>query len=412
MSRSISPVVVFLLGLNLRPAVTSLGSALPDVVSTPGMTGVIAAVLVALPLWASGFGGLITPLLQSRLGTRWAVTYALVVVLLALIVRVADGPVLLIAGTALACLAIAIIGTVLPVLVRASQGKLSACYTLALGCGSTAGALITPAVPSWRIGLALWAVVALVAVGFWRWRPGAEIPAQRVQNPFALRRSGTAWALTVYFGLTSTVTFVVMGWLPAILQAAGLPAAVAGGCLALSMVLGLPMMWLVPLWVRRYRSSLVIGLTVPTMLAIVGLLVAPAAAPWVWATGLGIGMGGIALALTSIPLRSGDDPAVTTSLSAMVQGAGYLIAGLGALSCGLLHSAVRSWHGPLVMITVVLCGQAVAGLIAVRPTVIRPHDRAIRPVDTGVRSHSGFLRRMLRALSVSSREVFNVRGQR
>jgi CP family cyanate transporter-like MFS transporter len=378
------------------------------------MTSVIAAVLVALPLWASGIGGLLTPWLQSMGGTRTAVTSALVVVVLALTLRVADGPVLLVAGTALACLAIAVIGTVLPVLVRASpSGRLGACYTLALGCGSTAGALITPAVPSWRIGLAVWAVLALVAAGVWR-RSDVPDAGQRVQNPFLFRRSVTAWALTLYFGLTSTVTFVVMGWLPAILQAAGLSEAVAGGCLALAMVLGLPMMWLVPLWARRWRrqSLLVAALTLPTMLAIGGLLLAPAAAPWVWATGLGAGMGGIALALTSIPMRAGNDSAVTTALSAMVQGSGYLIAGLGALACGLLHSVVGTWRGPLILIFLILCGQVVAGLVAVRPTVLRADQPTMGCHKVGSRSRMSFLRRMLRALSVSSREVFNARGQR
>jgi CP family cyanate transporter-like MFS transporter len=412
-SRSISPAVVFLLGLNLRPAVTSLGSALPDVVASPGMTSVIAAVLVALPLWACGIGGLLTPWFQSLAGTSRAVTSALVIVVVALTVRVGDGPVLLVAGTALACLAIAVIGTVLPVLVRSSPGRLGAYYTLALGCGSTAGALITPAVSSWRIGLAVWAALALVAAVAWR---RADVPdaGQRVQNPFVLRRSGTAWALTLYFGLTSTVTFVVMGWLPAMLRAAGLSEAAAGGCLALAMVLGLPMMWLVPLWARRWRrqSLLVAALTLPTMLAIGGLFFAPAAAPWVWATGLGIGMGGIALALTSIPLRAGNDQAVTTALSAMVQGGGYLIAGLGALACGLLHSAGRTWHGPLILIFLILCGQAVAGLVAVRPTVLRVDRPNMGRLNRGPRSRCSFLRRMLRALSVSSREVFNARGQR
>jgi MFS transporter, CP family, cyanate transporter len=358
----ISPVLVFLLGLNLRPAVTSLGVALPDI----GVPGSLAAVLVALPLWACGIGGLLAPWLRG--GTR----VALSVLVVALVARVVGGPVLLVAGTMLTCLAIALIGTVLPVLVRGSR-VLSACYTLALGCGSTAGALITPWVVdrfSWQVGLSGWTLLAVVALVFWRHRSDAPVFADI--RPFALRRSGTAWALTVYFGLVSTVTFLVMGWLPAILRAAGVSADAAGACLSLSMAMGLPMMWLVPLWAQRWRRRVLAVVVVPNILGVIGLLVAPATMPWLWSAGLGVGMGGLALALTSIPMRAGTDPAVTGALSAMTQGGGYLIAGVGALVCGLIHGLTQDWHAALVFILIVLCGQVVAGLLAVRPVTVRP----------------------------------------
>ena len=65
MSRStnISTVVVCALALNLRPAVTSLGAALADVSVARNLT---AAVLVALPLWAIGIGGWLTPNCRTR----------------------------------------------------------------------------------------------------------------------------------------------------------------------------------------------------------------------------------------------------------------------------------------------------------------------------------------------------------
>ncbi|RSM77330.1 MFS transporter [Kibdelosporangium aridum] len=370
-----SAAVVFLLGLNLRPAVTSLGSALPDIATAPGVTGAVAAVLVALPLWVCGIGGLLTPWLQAATGTQRTVQVALVLLAVAQVIRVAGGSVLLVAGTVLVCVAIALIATMLPLLVGGKSTAFSVCYTLSLGCGSTAGALITPWIvseSSWRFGLAGWAVLAAITVPFSRGL-GGNRPSRGALSPFAVSKSGPAWGLTVYFGLVSTVTFLVMGWLPAILRDAGVSADVAGACLSLAMILGLPMMWLVPWWVhkRHNQHALLALLVLPSMVSVVGLLVAPAVMPWLWATGLGIGMGGIALALTSIPRRAGADPQITTALSAMVQGGGYLIAGVGALACGLVHTITQSWQVSLVMVLAVLCGQACAGLIVVRPGVVR-----------------------------------------
>nr|CTQ89267.1 MFS transporter [Kibdelosporangium sp. MJ126-NF4] len=373
-------MVVFLLGLNLRPAVTSLGAALPDVAATPGVHGAVAAVLVALPLWVCGIGGLLAPRLQAAKGTRRTVRAALVLLAVAQVARVMDGPVLLIVGTVLVCMAIAVIATMLPLLVGGKSTVFSVCYTVSLGCGSTVGALVTPWIvshSSWRFGLAAWALLAAVTIPLSR-RMGGSPPQGTSARPAVVVNSVRAWSLTVYFGLVSAVTFLVMGWLPAILRDAGVTADVAGACLSLCMLVGLPMMWLVPWWLHRRRSQpvLLAVLVLPSMGSVVGLLVAPAAAPWLWATGLGVGMGGIALVLTSIPRRAGGDERITTTLSAMVHGYGYLVAGVCALACGLVHSATRSWHVSLAMVLIVLCGQAVAGFVAVFVTV-RPRPVAV-----------------------------------
>ena len=350
---TVSTAVIFVLAINLRPAVTSLGAALPDISVASAL---VAAVLVALPLWAIGLGGWATPWLCGRVGTHRTITVALLGLVLSLAGRVLGGPAPLLIGTALACLSIAVLGTMLPLLANGS-----AAFTLGLGLGSTAGALVTPAVvmsSSWRVALGLWAVVALLAQQVWRRTPGE----------FGSPRAATGWvpasALTIHFGLISTVTFLVMGWLPGILRDAGVPPATAGACLALSMAMGLPMMWLVPGWTRRWQNQtlLVIALATPNVIGVTGLIVAPAAAPWLWAAATGTGMGGLAFALTTISLRSKGS---SLSLSAVVQGVGYVIAGFGVLACGWLHTYTGTWRTPLLLVLAILLGQVVSGHAAV-----------------------------------------------
>ncbi|TCO62452.1 MFS transporter [Actinocrispum wychmicini] len=388
-SESVGVGVVFVLGLNLRPAVTSLGAALGDISARPGMTAAIGAVLVAMPLWASGLGGWLTPWLRSRWGMYRAVTWALILLGLSLTLRVQGGPVLLLVGTALACLAIAVIGTVLPVLVQSSSSRTRAAFTLALGTGSTVGALVTPALVSafsWQFALAFWALLAAVTVHLWQSAPQSGVVfAARSLSPRRLFSSAVSWHLTVYFGLVSTLTFLVMGWLPGILRDAGISSSDAGFCLALSMAMGLPMMWLVPFLVHRgrFQSLVVTGLVVSNAVGIVGLLVLPATLPWLWSSMLGIGMGGLAMALTTISVRAGGNADVATALSGMVQGLGYVIAGVGALACGLLHSVTGGWRAPLAMALVVLCGQLWCGTRAARPVIVEPAPVAPEPVEAG-----------------------------
>jgi CP family cyanate transporter-like MFS transporter len=350
---TVSTVVIFVLAINLRPAVTSLGAALPDISVADDL---VAAVLVALPLWAIGLGGWATPWLCGRVGTHRTVTVALVGLVLSLAGRVLGGSAQLLVGTTLACLSIAVLGTMLPLLANGS-----AAFTLGLGLGSTVGALVTPTAvmsSSWRVGLGVWAIAALLAQQVWQRTPGEFV------SPQAVSGAAPASALTIHFGLISTVTFLVMGWLPGILRDAGVPATTAGACLALSMAMGLPMMWLVPGWTRRWRNQtlLVVALATPNVIGVTGLLVAPAAAPWVWAAATGTGMGSLAFVLTTISLRSRES---SLSLSAMVQGVGYLIAGFGVLACGWLHTYTGSWQTPLLLVLAILLGQVGSGHLAV-----------------------------------------------
>src|SRR5256885_6586968 len=86
---TVSTVVIFVLAVNLRPAVTSLGAALPDISVADDL---VAAVLVAMPLWAIGLGGWATPWLCGRLGTHRTVTVALAGLVLSLAGRGLGGP--------------------------------------------------------------------------------------------------------------------------------------------------------------------------------------------------------------------------------------------------------------------------------------------------------------------------------
>jgi CP family cyanate transporter-like MFS transporter len=200
--------------------------------------------------------------------------------------------------------------------------------------------------------------VALLAQQVWRRTPGE----------FVSPRTASGWvpasALTIHFGLISTVTFLVMGWLPGILRSAGVSPATAGACLAVSMAMGLPMMWLVPGWTRRWNNQtlLVIALAAPNAIGVTGLLLAPAAAPWVWAAATGLGMGSLAFVLTTISLRSKGS---SLALSAGVQGVGYVIAGFGVLACGWLHTYTSAWRTPLMLVLGILLGQVISGHLSV-----------------------------------------------
>jgi CP family cyanate transporter-like MFS transporter len=385
-------VAVPLLALNLRPAVTSLGSVLVDVQANIGMSAALAATVVAAPVWCFAAGGALAWALRVRYGTARTVTCALLALMVSLAGRVVAGPYLLLAGTVASCLAIAVLGTLLPAIVHAAPAGqwtiLTGCYVAALGSGSAVGALFTPklsAHTSWQVAASSWALLA--GAGWLIWRVAArrlaEQPvaaARRRTSPMTLRPATTAWSLTVHFGLTSGATFSVMGWLPSILlDRAAVPSTSVGWLFALAMGLGVPFALRVPRWARRgaSQSGLAVVLAAPSIIGTAGLLAVPTVTPWVWATCLGLGMPAVGLALAAISLRADAATDTAAALSSMVQGFGYALAGAVALGTGLLHSATQGWHWPLITLLVVLCGQAITGVMAGRPVTIHTGIPAI-----------------------------------
>ncbi|MCP2169660.1 MFS transporter, CP family, cyanate transporter [Goodfellowiella coeruleoviolacea] len=377
-------VGVALTAANLRPAVTSLSSVLGDVRTALGASNAWMSVVTAVPTLCFGLAAFAAPWLGRRLGMARAVALSLVLVTAGLLVRVADGIAGLLVGTFVACAGIAVSNVLIPVVVKDSFGRrvglVTGVYTAALAAGGTLGAALTPpletASGNWRISVGGWSLLAVLALVMWLVGARHGAPTQVADGtPAAARRSllrvPLAWVMTVFFGLQSLLAYVVMGWLPQLLQDSGVDRTTAGLLLAVTMVLGVPVSLVVPLLATRRpgQSWLVLLLGALTVAGLVGLTVAPTWLPALWIVLLGIGMGMFPLALTMISLRTRNS-ADTAQLSAMTQSIGYLIGAVGPLLFGIVHDVTGGWTTSLVgllALVVVLVG---LGVVAGRPRQI------------------------------------------
>ncbi|MEV6825638.1 MFS transporter [Amycolatopsis sp. NPDC051102] len=360
-------VTVAVLALNLRPAVTSMGALLTRIETAADLSPVLAATLVSLPTWCFAVGGWAAWRLRARFGIRGVITAALAVLTLSLVARTLPGDVAILAGTTAACLAIAVLGALLPVIVRTATPSSAACYTACLGAGSALGALLTPTALAWQVGLGCWAILAAVALVIWigssRHLTALAGSARAVRvSPRTLFPRGTVATLTVHFGLLSAVTFVLMGRLAAILHAAGLTPAESELHFAAAMVLGVPVSLAVPYLTRRVpHTPLAISFAGASITGLTGLMISPASVTWLWTGLLGVGLGALGLALVDLGRRTRGDPDTTAALSSVVQGLGYTLAGVLALGIGLLETATGTWTWPLFALVVALVGQAMTG---------------------------------------------------
>jgi CP family cyanate transporter-like MFS transporter len=258
---------------------------------------------------------------------------------------------------------------------------------------------------SWQLGLAVWAVPAVAAVLPWlpfvrdRQTTGAspaggaattapagtaaahaapanaapDQPAGQHAGQPALRisRSRTAWALAVFMGLQSTGAYITMGWMPQIFRDAGLSADTAGLLLAVTMMVGVPLAFLIPRMAARlpHQGPVVITLGVCGLAGYAGLYLAPAGGAWLWALLLGIANCTFPLALTMVGMRARTGPGVA-QLSAFAQSTGYLISIPGPLLVGVLYQSSGGWGLPIALMTGLLVPQMAVGWLAGRNRMV------------------------------------------
>jgi MFS transporter, CP family, cyanate transporter len=382
-------VAVVLTALNLRPAITSVGPVLGEMRGSLGASGTWAGVLTTLPGLCFAAAGLAAPWLSTRIGLSRTISMSLVTLTVGLLVRVLDGPYVVISGTLVATAGIALINVLIPVVIKGSfpaqVGLMTGIYTAALQGGGALGSAVTPALGDafggWRAGLGGWAVLTVLALAAWLMAArgfslgraadtpivakGRDADTPIVAKGRSLLRSRLAWTVTVFFGCQAFLAYVVMGWLPEVFIDHGMSKGNAGLLVGLISLIAVPIsLFVSPLAARRAsQSGTIVGLGGLGMAGMIGLLIAPGAAPLLWSVLIGLGMSVFSLALTVIALRA-RNPQDTARLSGMAQGFGYLLAGVGPFLFGLLHDVTDDWTVPWLMVLVVYAVQILMGALA------------------------------------------------
>ncbi|MET9855379.1 MFS transporter [Streptomyces sp. NPDC006450] len=385
-------VGIVLAALNLRPAITSLGALFEETREGLGMSGTVAGLITSVPALCFAVFGVTAPRLSRRFGPAAVVCAGMGAVAAGLLIRpFATNAAGFLAASALTLAGIALTNVLLPVIVKRwfpdRVGTMTGLYSMALAAGTSLAAAATVPMTqalggSWRTGLLVWAFLAAAAVLPWlpiaaaarREKAAAAAGAARAARAEAgpgVVRSRTAWALACYFGLQATGAYITMGWLPQIFRDAGVSASTAGVLLAVTMVMGVPLAFIIPGLAGRMKNQgpIAIGLGLFGLAGYLGLYFAPAAGAWAWVVMLGISNCAFPLAITMIGLRA-KSPAGVAKLSAFAQSTGYLISIPGPLLIGVLYQHSGGWDLPLALMAGLLVPQIVLGVLAGRDRTI------------------------------------------
>ncbi|MFE7340047.1 CynX/NimT family MFS transporter [Streptomyces griseus] len=384
-------VGLVLAALNLRPAITSLGALLEEVREGLHMSGSVAGVLTSVPPLCFAVFGVMAPRLARRFGAGAVVCAGMAAIAAGLIIRPYIGSTAgFLATSALALMGIAVSNILMPVIVKRwfpdRVGTMTGLYSMALALGTALAAAVTVPVTgalggSWRTGLAVWAVLAAVAVLPWivlvrdrtpaPGQPGPAVANAAEAPALRITRSRTAWGLACFFGLQATAAYITMGWMPQIFRDAGVSAGTAGVLLAVTMAMGVPLAFVIPRVASRLKQQgpIVVVLGLCGLIGYGGLYLAPAAGAWAWAVLLGVANCAFPLALTMIGMRARSGAGVVR-LSAFAQSTGYLLSIPGPLLVGVLYQHSGGWGLPIALMAGLMIPQMVAGILAGRDRTI------------------------------------------
>jgi MFS transporter, CP family, cyanate transporter len=350
---------IVLIAMNLRPVVTTVGPLTEDIRSGLGLSNTATGLLTTLPILAFGVLSFAATPLALRWGIERVLGIGVALICLGIVVRSSGPAAAAFVGTTVAGAGVAAGNVLLPGLVKQEfsdrSGPMTSLYVTAMvGTAGLASAVSVPLADDaglgWQAALAFWALPAAVAFAVWvpQLRRSHVPPGARAGAPLPWR-SALAWQVTLFMGLQSLIFFAAIAWLPDLLLSEGVSKSTSGLMVGLLQVGGLTATIGMPVLAarRRTQGGLVSISSMVGLVALVGLMVAPADLAALWAVLLGICTGSyLSLALTFIVMRA-PDTAHTAALSGMAQGAGYSLAAVGPAGLGALHDLSGDWIVPL-----------------------------------------------------------------
>lgn len=400
--------VIFLVALNLRPAIVAVGPLLSSIGATFGWGESIQGLLGSLPLLAFALFSMIVGALTAKLDSNKVLLWALIALAVGCIVRSLSGECMVWLGTLVIGASIAVGNVLAPAIVKRdfidnvsfATGAYSACVTAGSALAGLTASAAADAFGGWQPALASWAIPALLAAFLWLLRTklaknadnirtdgkrdvaethleqqleSTEDPRPNRENAQAksplralLKRPST-WLVTLFMGLQSAAFYTFCNWLPSIAGAAGFSSGEAGVRLFIFQALGIVSGLLIPRFMYLRGNQVCAGLlaSAPLLVAALGWLLNPHLS-LLWSIFGGMGQGAsLVVALTLISLR-GRTHAETVALSGFAQSLGYLLAACGPFAFGALTETTQGFEAPLVFMAALATAQCALSFFAGR----------------------------------------------
>jgi len=344
-------VIVFLIGLNLRPMLAIIGPLFPVLQQQAGLSATSFSLLTTLPVAMMGLAALSGPWLIVRIGPVMGIASGVLLLTAACLWRGVNLTSAQLMLTALAGGAgIGVIQALMPALIRQRFTTAAATLMALFSTGIMAGAALTAASaePLFTLlglqpTLALSGGLALVTLLMWLSSVRRSSPVSVAVDEAILPVRRTL-LLMLFFGIGTGAYTLVLAWLPPFYIQLGWSARHSGYLLAALTLTEVVAGFIVSATLHRFsdRRPLLLGVLTLLLAGLLSLVFYPNTMPVLSVLLLGTGIGALFPLSLIVTLDHARNAREAGILLSRVQGGGYLIAALMPLVAGWVRDSGAS----------------------------------------------------------------------
>lgn len=357
----------------MRTPIGMVSPLLTNIQHALGVPADLLGSITTIPLLCFALFSPFVPKLGQKYGNEVVMFGAVLVLAVGNYFRVFSTS-LLLGGTLLVGLSIAVLNVLMPVTIAQEYpqrvGVMTSIYTFSMTLFSALASGQSVALANhfgWQKTMQGVSVLAVVGMLFW-------LPAlkQKRQVKNGQRKGSSvwhargAWYLSAFMGLQSLLFYTTLTWVPSILVTHGMSQGQASQLFGLMQLASLVTSYFVPILAYKFEHTRWIILTMTAgFMAGIGLLMIPTASVAlttfvVVVLGLASNMAfSLAMALFNIKT---DEPEQTAEISGMAQAVGYILAACGPIGFGYVRQITGSWNIPLILLLVIIILLTAAGL--------------------------------------------------
>jgi CP family cyanate transporter-like MFS transporter len=373
-------LAIFLIALNLRPAVTSIGPLLETIKNDLNLSNSEVSLLTAVPVICMGLFAPLAVHWLNKFGQKRGISLLIGVIGILTLVRawLHDYVSLLVTAFVIG-VAIAIIGPIISSLIKEKfptrMASAIGIYSLGMGAGATLSAGLTGVLyvwvgEQWEFALAFWSTLALLAYLVWfvAMKPQHERAVTTEQQQATFRSPWTnrrAWLILLFFGFQASLFFSLTTWLASAASELGFSVIEAGSVISVLTVAQILANICIPLLLEKFPNrsfwiyfSLFIG-----TIGIVLLITGNVALIWPASILLGFTLGGLFPLALLLPLDETTDAKEANAWTAMVQTGGFIMGGLVPLAIGILYDFSGTHQMTYYVMLVLIVGMFVVTLL-------------------------------------------------
>lgn len=344
-------IIAFIVGLNLRTILASVGPLFPVLQREAGLTATQFSLLTTLPVAMMGLAALCGPRLLAGVGAIRGIMLGLFILLVACFLRGFSASPESLMGTALlGGASIGMIQALMPALIKKEYTQTASTIMSLFSTGIMAGAAVAAASAeplfSWltlKPALAVAGLLALLALILWLTLVKHPQEEQAARETVTLSSSRTG-LLLLFFGIGTGAYTLVLAWLPPLYIQAGWSARSSGYMLAWLTLTEVAAGFAVSALIGKFPDRRVPLLAVLSLLlaGLLCLVFSPGTTPVLSTLLLGIGIGPLFPLSLIVTFDHARTPAEAGKLLARVQGGGYTIAALMPLIAGIVRDSSLS----------------------------------------------------------------------